>query len=76
MTRITAEIEAELIRLFNRYDANASGYIEEREFGLILDSLGYTEGAEVRSLEFAVLDEDGDGRVGFREFADWWLDNR
>ena len=76
MTIITEELEAELVRLFNRFDLDKSGFIEEREFGLILDSLGYDESDEIRSLEFAAIDEDEDGRVKFREFADWWLDNR
>lgn len=76
MSRITAEMEAELIRLFNRFDVNKNGFIEEKEFSQILDSLGYAEGAEVRSLEFAAIDDDDDGKVRFREFADWWLDNR
>lgn len=76
MGTITAEMEAELVRLFNRFDVDKSGFIDEQEFGLILDSLGYDENDEVRSLEFAAIDEDEDGRVRFREFADWWLDNR
>lgn len=76
MTMITAELEAELIRLFNRFDTDKSGFIDEKEFGLILDSLGYDETAEIRSLEFAAIDDDEDGRLSFREFADWWLDNR
>jgi len=29
---------------------------------------------EVRALEFAAIDRDADGLVGFEEFADWWLD--
>lgn len=76
MTRMTAQMEAELIRLFSRFDTNKNGFIEEKEFGAILDSLGYDESEEVRSLEFAAIDEDDDGRVRFREFANWWLDNR
>lgn len=76
MTKITAEMEAELIRLFNRFDTDHSGYIEEAEFSRILDSLGYAEGPEVRSLEFASIDEDEDGKIRFQEFSDWWLDNR
>jgi calcium-binding protein CML len=76
MTMITAEMEAELIRLFNRFDSNGNGYIEEAEFHKILDSLGYDENKEVRSLEFAAIDDDEDGKVRFQEFSDWWMDNR
>jgi Ca2+-binding EF-hand superfamily protein len=76
MSSITAEMEAELIRLFNRFDVNRNGSIDGREFSQILDSLGYQQGAEIRSLEFAAIDEDEDGRIGFHEFSDWWIDNR
>ena len=76
MTMVTAEMEAELIRLFNRFDINGNGYIEEAEFHKILDSLGYDESNEVRSLEFAAIDDDEDGKVRFKEFSDWWMDNR
>jgi calcium-binding protein CML len=76
MGTITAKMEAELIRIFTRFDVNGSGYIEEAEFHKVLDSLGYDESKEVRSLEFAAIDDDEDGKVRFREFADWWLDNR
>ncbi len=76
MTTVTAEMEAELIRLFNRFDINGNGYIEEAEFHKILDSLGYDESNEVRSLEFAAIDDDEDGKVRFQEFSDWWMDNR
>ena len=76
MTTVTAEMEAELIRLFNRFDINSNGYIEEAEFHKILDSLGYDESNEVRSLEFAAIDDDEDGKVRFQEFSDWWMDNR
>lgn len=76
MPTITAEMEAELVRLFTRFDTDRSGLIEETEFGKILDSLGYDNGTDVRKLEFAAIDGDDDGKVTFREFANWWLDNR
>jgi Ca2+-binding EF-hand superfamily protein len=76
MTIITAEMEAELVRLFSRFDTDGSGFIDEVEFGRILDSLGYDDSNEVRSLEFAAIDDDDDGRVAFRDFSDWWMDNR
>lgn len=76
MVNLTAEMEAELIRLFEQFDTDQSGYIAAKEFGLILDSLGDREPPEVRSLEFAAIDADADGKVRFREFADWWLDTR
>jgi len=76
MAKMTAQMEAELIKLFSRFDTNRNGFIDEKEFGAILDSLGYNEDEQIRSLEFAAIDEDEDGRLRFQEFADWWLDNR
>lgn len=63
-----------LLRIFERFDKDGDGSIDEREFGEILDALGWDSPPEVRSLEFAVIDENADGQVGFREFAEWWLD--
>lgn len=74
MATITAKMEAELIGIFTRFDADGSGFIEEAEFHKLLDRLAYDGSKEVRSLEFAAIDEDQDGKVAFREFADWWLD--
>lgn len=63
-----------LLRLFERFDVNRDGLIDEHEFSNILDRLGWTSPEEVRSLEFAAIDSDSDGLVEFQEFADWWLD--
>ena len=75
MDKISPRMEAELIGIFRRFDADASGFIEEAEFHKILNCLGYDRSAEVRSLEFAAIDSDRDGKVSFREFADWWLND-
>ncbi len=63
-----------VLDLFQRFDANGDGFIDEDEFGEILKSLGWDSSAEVRSLEFALIDQNSDGLVDFQEFADWWRD--
>ncbi len=63
-----------LLRIFERFDQDGDGSIDEGEFGELLDMLGWDSPAEVRSLEFAVIDENSDGEVEFQEFAEWWLD--
>jgi hypothetical protein len=63
-----------ILRLFQRFDTNGDGFIDEDEFGEILKSLGWDSAEEIRSLEFAMVDTDSDGQVDFREFADWWRD--
>lgn len=63
-----------LLRIFERFDKDGDGSIDEREFGDVLDALSWDSPAEVRSLEFAVIDDNSDGQVEFQEFAEWWLD--
>ena len=64
-----------LLPLFERFDTDKDGLIDEKEFGEILDSLGWSSPTEVRSLEFAAIDSNSDGLVEYQEFADWWLDH-
>ncbi len=68
------ELTDELFRLFERFDTNGDGLIDEAEFGEILASLGWDSPVELRSLEFAAIDSNADGLLEFQEFADWWLD--
>ncbi len=66
--------EKRLQRIFERFDRNGDGRIDEAEFGAILDDLRWESPAEIRSLEFAAIDGNEDGLVEFDEFARWWLD--
>lgn len=63
-----------LSQLFESFDTNKDGLIDEEEFGAIMEKLGWHSPAEVRSLEFAAIDSNSDGLVEFQEFAKWWLD--
>jgi len=74
MEKVTTGPDDRLFRLFERFDTNKDGRIDEKEFGEILDRLGWNSPLEIRSLEFAAVDSDSDGLVDFRELADWWLD--
>lgn len=68
------EPNVDLYLLFKRFDTNEDGLIDEKEFGEILESLGWDSPPELRSLEFAAIDGDDDGLLEFQEFAAWWLD--
>ncbi len=74
MDNSTAQMNAELIKLFARFDLNKDGHIDENEFSLLLKALG----EEVDHLNFSQLfnkvDANGNGVVDFNEFRDWWLD--
>lgn len=74
MEKVGTEPDDSLLRVFERFDANKDGLIDEGEFGRILDRLGWDSPVEMRSLEFAAIDCNSDGLVEFQEFADWWLD--
>jgi Ca2+-binding EF-hand superfamily protein len=70
----TSGTRDDLLRAFERFDANGDGLIDEAEFGDMLASLGWDSPDEMRPLEFAAIDTNADGLVEFDEFADWWLD--
>ncbi|EDO48219.1 predicted protein [Nematostella vectensis] len=56
--------------LFNKYDVNGSGYLEEKEVRYLLQvDLGMNpDQTELYSL---LLDEDGDNLISFEEFVKW-----
>jgi len=74
MTSTLTEKKDELLRLFASFDADGDGLVDENEFRKILHRLGGNSSDEVLSLEFAAIDTNSDGMVGFQEFKDWWLD--
>ena len=74
MTSTLTEKKVELLRLFASFDADGDGLVDEDEFRKILHKLGGNSSDEVLSLEFAAIDTNSDGMVGFQEFKDWWLD--
>jgi calmodulin len=65
-----------LKKLFDRFDSNCDGLVDEDEFREVLRSLGETPTDELLSLEFAAIDANADGKVEFEEFKEWWLDYR
>lgn len=74
MSRTNEKMQAELKELFNRYDIDSNGLIDQGEFAQLLQALGESTPEETLTLQFAAIDADGDGSVGFAEFVDWWLD--
>ena len=68
-------MNAELARLFKRFDRNKDGYIDEQEFGLLLQQLGDDLPDETVSLHFAAIDDNDDSVVDYTEFVAWWLDH-
>ncbi|MFK8028729.1 MAG: EF-hand domain-containing protein [Gammaproteobacteria bacterium] len=75
MAKTTKIMDAELQRLFTRFDVNKDGHIDEIEFGLLLQALDHEISSASISLQFAVIDANEDGVVDYQEFVDWWLDH-
>jgi len=58
--------------MFDKFDKDKSGSIDDGEFQLLVRNLGYAvTDAEVKSL-LKVLDADGSGQIERKEFAAWW----
>ena len=69
------ELEADLKATFDRYDADGSGDIDRDEVEMILiEQLG-VEWATKRAVDqvFKVMDTQGKGEIGFKEFVVWYL---
>lgn len=67
-----SDSQAEVKEIFGHYDRDNSGVIEAKEFARILEALGME--LEEHELKVALLDvdHDGDGRISWDEFVDWW----
>ena len=56
--------------LFDKYDANSNGKLEEQEIQFLLEGeLGFNQ--EQSWAYFLLLDKNGDHNISFEEFQDW-----
>lgn len=69
---LTADLLADLRKAFDACDPNGDGFIDRNEFYELLKMLDDDTSPEESELDFSVADTDGDGRIGFDEFAAWW----
>jgi Ca2+-binding EF-hand superfamily protein len=65
---------AELRDSFRGCDADGDGYLEYREFAVLLENLGADMSQQEIRIGFQAIDTDDDQLIEFSEFADWWLD--
>jgi hypothetical protein len=67
----------QLTNRFQKYDKNNSGKLNEKEFRHLCRDLGYHLTQQELDLDMKLLDINGDGRIGYQEFIQWWKsDNR
>jgi Ca2+-binding EF-hand superfamily protein len=69
----TAEL-AELRQTYDRFDNDGDGWIVQKEFTLLLQSLDTDLSEDECLLAFEATDEDGDGSISFEEFMKWWTE--
>jgi Ca2+-binding EF-hand superfamily protein len=69
----TAEL-AELRQTYDRFDNDGDGWIVQKEFTLLLQSLDTDLSEDECLLAFEATDEDGDGSISFVEFMKWWTE--
>ncbi|KAL4375943.1 hypothetical protein GQ457_02G042580 [Hibiscus cannabinus] len=62
--------EEDMKEAFDVFDKNGDGYISVEELRSVLESLGLKQGKAMEDCRRMIgrVDEDGDGRVNFREF--------
>ena len=65
--------EARIKEKFNHFDMDQSGFLDEEEFGWMLDSLCVPMSKEQRKDAFVRLDIDGSGGVDWEEFYAWYV---
>jgi calcium-binding protein CML len=64
--------EAELRQKFDRADTNKNGSVDEDEFMVLVRTLGVTLTPEEVQVAFLAIDINGNGRIEFGEFKNWW----
>ena len=69
----SARKEARIKEKFHHFDMDQSGFLDEEEFGLMLDSLCVPMSKEQRKDAFSSIDVDGDGGVDWEEFLTWYV---
>ena len=72
MATLTETEISESRKAFDYCDQNGDGFIDSAEFHALLEELdGDVSSAECQ-LNFEVVDTEGDGYIGFKEFVVWW----
>jgi hypothetical protein len=64
--------ESYLLLLFSYYDSDSDGYLEAYQFTNLLSYLGMELDDRYALKAFDTIDRDGDRRISFDEFNDWW----
>ena len=72
MVNLNEIVIAESRRIFDLCDTNGDGFIDPKEFHVLLEALDGDVSREECLLDFEVADTAGDGYIEFKEFVAWW----
>ena len=64
--------EVQLKALFDKCDLDNSGYLDSKEVAMVCRELGTVLDKKELEGALALLDANGDGKVSFEEFKDWY----
>jgi hypothetical protein len=62
----------ELLDIFQKYDRNRTGSIEQAEFARLLEALGQNITDEELAIAFDIIDTDRTGKISWKQFKNWW----
>lgn len=62
----------ELLDIFQKYDRNRTGYIEQAEFARLLEALGQNITDEELMIAFDIIDTERTGKISWKQFKNWW----
>ena len=74
MGQLTSDQLRALQDVFDQFDADSDGRIDEDEFVELLNHLGSELSAREAVIGFALIDTDNSGAIDFGEFAAWWAE--
>ena len=64
----------ELRQRFDTIDSNGDGWIGDKEFVSLLQTLDSDLSRDECLLAFEATDADGDGGISYEEFIAWWTE--
>lgn len=72
MKPLTEEHIANVKTNFDFFDRDSNGEIDVEEFEELLKILSPDATEEQAKRGFAIIDENDDGHIDFKEFLEWW----
>jgi hypothetical protein len=72
--RVDIDSQRDLKTCFQKYDTNRDGALTEKEFAILLGSLGVDVTYQELVACFIAIDKNDDDRISYEEFNSWWTE--